>query len=273
MLNKKKFRDEDENILEIKLVNENKPKPNKNYLFNKNTEEEITKILVHNTSTVSKNFIKDYRIFDVHNSIEKIFIYNLNNNPNQNLVLFFNQSNFEYIDILREFKQDSNFFNEMSINEKETYFLDCTEKLLESLSNQNKSCEKSKYILYLDSEENDLFLFIILNFLKKLVKHNHHNMISIITNKSIMCVLSPGMNTLLFSENLFTKKGLGLLPLEKSIISTKGLRWDLLDWETDFGSINLSTSNEFLEDECSIFVHSGNIAFTAEININKINNY
>jgi hypothetical protein len=269
MLNKKKFRDEHEDIIEIRPVNQAKPLVNKNFLFNKNTEEEISQIIVTQTSTITRNRIVNYRIFDLQNSNENIYVYNLHINPNQKLLSLFSQANFKYINLLPEYTKGENIID-MSVNEKEAYLLDCAEKLLEDLSIRKES-ERMEHIFYLDFEENDIYLFIILNFLKKIEKNNLHGKVTIVTNKSIMCVLSPGMNTILFSDNLFTKKGLGLLPLQKSIISTKGLRWDVQDWETDLGSLNLSTSNEFVEDECSIFIHSGCIAFTAEININKYN--
>jgi len=75
------------------------------------------------------------------------------------------------------------------------------------------------------------------------------------------------MNVILFPKKLFTKKGIGLLPLEKSVISTRGFQWDVNDWQTSFGHNNLSTSNEFVKDEVKIYVEKGNVIFTAEISI------
>ena len=44
---------------------------------------------------------------------------------------------------------------------------------------------------------------------------------------SIVCKLFKGLNIIYLSNTIFTKKGVGLLPIKCSNISTEGLKWDV----------------------------------------------
>jgi thiamine pyrophosphokinase len=60
-------------------------------------------------------------------------------------------------------------------------------------------------------------------------------------------------------------KHIGIIPLrEPSIITTKGLEWDITDWPTVFGG-QMSTSNHVREDVVEITT-TGDVLFTIELN-------
>ena len=68
--------------------------------------------------------------------------------------------------------------------------------------------------------------------------------IYLVTPKSIIFVLHKGMNSIRtpVSPGLLTEN-VGIIPTGRpSIISTKGLEWDVEDWSTEFGT-QMSTSN------------------------------
>jgi thiamine pyrophosphokinase len=91
----------------------------------------------------------------------------------------------------------------------------------------------------------------------------------IFTDENIFFPLNSGMNKIFVPDIIFTRRGVGLLPMEKSIISTKGLKWDVNNWETSFGK-NISTSNEFENDEIDIYVENGCMMLSAEIDTDNI---
>lgn len=71
----------------------------------------------------------------------------------------------------------------------------------------------------------------------------------LVTEESIVFLLEKGMNCIhspvrakLFTENV------GIIPIAKpSVITTKGLEWDVTDWATEFGK-QISTSNHIKQD-------------------------
>lgn len=124
----------------------------------------------------------------------------------------------------------------------------------------------------MDLDNYDNLFFDILNLIFIKVKYEKNRKIFLISNDSILIPLNLGMNLVYLSENLFTKKGVGLLPLSKANFSTKGLKWDVDNYISEFGSFNVSTSNEFKENEANIYVFSGYILLTLEINLDCIKN-
>jgi len=85
--------------------------------------------------------------------------------------------------------------------------------------------KKSKIILFVDEITFDIFE--ILFFLKKIKDNILFIDLIIMNEENIIFKLNPFMNQIIFPENLITKKGIGILPSKKSIISTKGLKWDV----------------------------------------------
>lgn len=133
---------------------------------------------------------------------------------------------------------------------------------------QSNSPCKPRLILYV--EIHGIELFIILSILHKFSQKNIFLQLIVIDDDNVMLPLEKGMNKIYFPTNLFSKEGVGLLPLELSKISTRGLKWDTRSWETEFGK-NASTSNIYLDDEVCVFVEDGSIILTTEIDIDKIN--
>ena len=269
----KKFLEDDINkglVINKKEFSKNpKLDTSKKFFFNKNSEEELIEIKNYISSKKESQIsltIIDFRIFDNNMSFEKVYFLIINKSPNKKLINYFKQMKYDskYIEELMPTNLKDEY-ESFSINEKNNINLQYVETYIENIN----SSDKSKLILYMDIESNDMSLFLLLNFFKKL-NNKSINKVTVLTNNSIICLLGKGMNSVILSEVFFTGLGVGLLPLEKSKISSKGLKWDLTDWETNFGSINLSTSNQILDSSCNIFVHYGCIAFTAEINLNKL---
>ncbi|KAL8800696.1 MAG: hypothetical protein Q9200_007173 [Gallowayella weberi] len=89
--------------------------------------------------------------------------------------------------------------------------------------------------------------------------------IFLLNPQSICFLLCKGMNKIaapvgpgLFAENI------GIIPIGRpSVISTKGLEWDVTDWHTEFGG-QISTSNHIRSDEIEIET-SERVLFTIEL--------
>ncbi|KAI9720002.1 MAG: hypothetical protein M1812_003127 [Candelaria pacifica] len=88
--------------------------------------------------------------------------------------------------------------------------------------------------------------------------------IFLFSEESISFVLHSETNTILtpLSEG-FLAKNVGIIPIGPSaVISTRGLRWDVTDWKTEFGG-QMSTSNHIKRD--LIAVHTTErVLFTVE---------
>lgn len=68
--------------------------------------------------------------------------------------------------------------------------------------------------------------------------------IYLVTPRSIIFVLQKGMNSIRTPVGSgFLTENVGIIPIGRpSVISTKGLEWDVEDWSTEFGT-QISTSN------------------------------
>ncbi|KAL8794403.1 MAG: hypothetical protein Q9195_002990 [Heterodermia aff. obscurata] len=73
--------------------------------------------------------------------------------------------------------------------------------------------------------------------------------IYLVTPQSIMFVLHKGMNSVRTPVSpRFLTENVGIIPIGRpSIITTKGLEWDVEDWPTEFGT-QISTSNHVKAD-------------------------
>ncbi|GIZ36942.1 hypothetical protein CKM354_000040700 [Cercospora kikuchii] len=84
------------------------------------------------------------------------------------------------------------------------------------------------------------------------------------SESSVSVLLRPGTTTIHapLSDGLL-RQNVGLLPLYgKAVISTKGLEWDVQDWETEMGG-QVSTSNHIKADK--VVVHTDvDVLFTVE---------
>ena len=64
-------------------------------------------------------------------------------------------------------------------------------------------------------------------------------------------------------ENLFTPN-IGVLPIfGPAVITTRGLEWNVQDWQTEMGG-NVSTSNHVTDQEVHIRVKHRSVLFTVE---------
>jgi hypothetical protein len=252
-------------------------KINKSYKFNLNTDEELSFMLKNknNSNKESNLHIHDLRFFDVSHSSDKNIVFIYHKNPNPKLIRILNE--IKSVIITKE-----NLFEQININNEnlskyEEINLAYAEGLKECLKhiittdNNLLNNMPSKIIFYIDYEQSDIIFFEILIFMTKISKLNSEIELIILTDDSVIFPLKLGMNYVYLSNCLFTRKGVGLLPMEKSIISTKGFEWDVENWETSFGHLNLSTSNEIKDTEAEIYVHNGLVLFTLEIDTNNIN--
>jgi hypothetical protein len=254
----------------------------KTYKYNINNDEDIK--LVKNEQFSKSIHVHDFRLFDskIHNDM--IYLLVFNKKANQNILKLFSEldviiRNVE-VDNNNSYTLDNEQTKHFSKNEYEHILEHNLHKCLEEINNSpynhnnTSTSKKVKIIFYIDFNNSDLEIFYILNFFIKNVDFGIKNNFKIIflSDENMLIKLGPGMNYIYISENLFTKKGVGLLPVKNSIISTKGLMWDVQDWKTSFGEVNLSTSNEFVDYECTVYVAEGNVFFSAEIDVNKIVN-
>jgi len=88
----------------------------------------------------------------------------------------------------------------------------------------------------------------------------------LISESSVTFLLPPNVENLIqikLSEGVFSPN-IGILPVYgKSFITTKGLEWDVTDWETEMGGM-VSTSNHVFEDEVHICT-TVRVLFTVEL--------
>lgn len=84
----------------------------------------------------------------------------------------------------------------------------------------------SKLILYLSYEEIDE-LYNYMSLIYKFQSLYPNIQLILLFDNSIVFHLNIGMNLLYLPDNLFTGKGVGLYPIKKSVISTKGFEWDV----------------------------------------------
>ncbi|KAF1982360.1 thiamine pyrophosphokinase, partial [Aulographum hederae CBS 113979] len=86
------------------------------------------------------------------------------------------------------------------------------------------------------------------------------------SERSVTFLLLPGQHTLhdLVSSNRFTEN-VGIVPLfGPARISTRGLEWDVKDWETQMGG-RVSTSNHVRSEEVVVGVEGAVVLFTIEL--------
>lgn len=124
---------------------------------------------------------------------------------------------------------------------------------------------RNEYSLYIiiKNNYNDIDMFKMFSYLQQ----NKYNLI-FISESTIFKLLSLGMHNVYLSD-IFSGKGIGLIPLTESILSTKGLKWNLDKTPTRVGGDLLSTSNQVddsnFDNIINIFVESGEIIIAFEL--------
>jgi len=87
----------------------------------------------------------------------------------------------------------------------------------------------------------------------------------LVTPESIICLLEKGLNRICTPVGLgqFTEN-VGIIPIARpSIITTRGLEWDVTDWPTEFGG-QISTSNHIKRDIVEVET-TERVLFTVEL--------
>lgn len=87
----------------------------------------------------------------------------------------------------------------------------------------------------------------------------------LVSSDAVTFVLAAGKHTIKVRDphNPVLGKHIGILPVkEASVISTRGLEWDVQNWKTEFGG-SISTSNHVKEDDVYIET-SKDVLFTID---------
>ena len=89
----------------------------------------------------------------------------------------------------------------------------------------------------------------------------------LITPESVVFLLEKGLNTIHTPlDTGFFKENVGIIPIAKpSVITTRGLEWDVTDWPTEFG-IQISTSNHIKSDTIEVET-TERVLFTLELDL------
>lgn len=123
-----------------------------------------------------------------------------------------------------------------------------TEAILE-YNKISTASPNSLLFIYLNPDYNEIDFFKIFSILQ----YENRTDLVLITKKSIIAKLSIGINKIFVSE-YFTGKGIGIIPLVESKISTSGLIWDIKDKITKIGGDIISTSNSSINNKTYIDV-------------------
>lgn len=108
--------------------------------------------------------------------------------------------------------------------------------------------------------------FSILHHLYKPSEENTLNYrLFLVSPQSIAFVLTKGYNHIIAPDGLFcSRASVGIIPIGRpAIISTRGFKWDVEDWPTEFGT-QISTSNYAIEDFVDV-ITTERVLFTIEI--------
>lgn len=86
----------------------------------------------------------------------------------------------------------------------------------------------------------------------------------LVGEKSVSWLLAgKTRNVITFSDKAYFTPNVGILPLFGRVsLSTKGLEWDVTEWESEMGE-NVSTSNHVVAEEIEIYVDRP-VLFTVE---------
>ena len=89
----------------------------------------------------------------------------------------------------------------------------------------------------------------------------------LITPESVVFLLEKGLNKIHTPLDAgFFRENVGIIPIAKpSVITTRGLEWDVTDWPTEFGT-QISTSNHIKSDIIEIET-TERVLFTLELDL------
>lgn len=85
----------------------------------------------------------------------------------------------------------------------------------------------------------------------------------LLSEQSLSFVLAKGLNKIELTKETFAEN-VGIIPITgPAVISTKGLEWDVHDWQTEFGG-QMSTSNHLRSEMIEINTTT-RVLFTVEL--------
>ena len=197
---------------------------------------------------MSKTVIHDFRILNNNYLLDQSSAYT----P---YLFKFNSKEISFASKLLNFKE----INKDSIEE--------TIKEYISITSNFDPVSQNKCLLYItiDSDYNEVEFFKIL-FLLQQIKRND---IIILSDKTAFSLISEGMNIIYLSD-CFSGKGIGLLPLSESKVSTKGLKWNLDQSITKVGGDMVSTSNQVesnINNTIEIYLEYGCLIISFELTL------
>jgi thiamine pyrophosphokinase len=106
-------------------------------------------------------------------------------------------------------------------------------------------------------------------------QHDHgyrNGRIYLLTTEALTFVLLSGTHRIHVRDTTVPSvlgRHIGIIPLkEPSVITTKGLEWDVTDWKTEFGG-QMSTSNLVREDVVEVTT-TRDVLFTIDLDFNSI---
>jgi hypothetical protein len=183
-------------------------------------------------NTISLSNIIDYRFFEVHNFNTPVVLFIYTNSANHKLLKLFDE--LEIFILATKSNKLGPINVDDYIEEGEDYHSTLTsgiekgvtviQYLLDQMGKSTIKRPHPKLLIYTDDEDCVPCYFTLFNII-----HNYSNKypdieLTFITNDSILTTLRSGMNTLFFPTSLFTKKGIGLLPIsQKANLSTSCL--------------------------------------------------
>lgn len=206
---------------------------------------------------MDRNKTHDFRILDLpkdNSTLEYVYFYSLNNTLSDNIkycTKYYKQLNTkitsvdsmqeiidEYKLLISEKKLNKRICEKTNVkhNHKEDKLFYCNEKDIDN--------NEDILIIAIDDDYNDLEFLDMLNVLQ----FNSNERIILINNKTVITLLYLGKNKVILSSLLFSKKGIGLLPLNECKLTTFGLKWNLSEQICKFGGDIVSTSNEIDND-------------------------
>lgn len=120
--------------------------------------------------------------------------------------------------------------------------------------------------IYIDNFYNEFDFVFYVNLMQTYAYLN----ILCLNLKTIFKLLGVGLHAIYLSETVFTLKGIGLLPIELCVVSTRGLRWNLDKDTLKIGGNLISSSNELSDCESEmmsrfqVVIESGSLIVAAE---------
>jgi hypothetical protein len=192
-----------------------------------------------NNKKVNKTII-DYRFFEVHNFNTPIVVFINNNHIEKKLLQLFNELEIciittetdremlkDYVHVDDYIEDTGDYFSNIIKGIRKSFGI--SRGLIDNMGKTAIQRPKPKVIIYTDDDGCISKYFFLINTLLQESADNPDIEVSVLTNDSLMTPLNKGMNILFFPKNLFTRKGVGLLPTSAKAanLSTNNFVWEV----------------------------------------------